>query len=263
MRANDKRNFVEHLSWDEVSARIAKGAAAVLPIGAGAKEHGFHLPMNTDRIQGEELAARFAERFAGTLDVLIWPPVTYGYYPAFAAYAGSCGLSAKTFEATIEEIVTSLIRCGCKAVFVLDTGISTIAPVDDALKRADHNKVHHFKIYDGPRYKAAAMRVTQQKHGSHADELETSVMLVLAPDVVRMERAEASPPIARAAPGPLTPSDKTSPNYSRSGSFGDPTLATREKGEILLAAMMDDIAEQASDFLNGAAETKKQSERTS
>jgi creatinine amidohydrolase len=66
-----------------------------------------------------------------------------------------------------------------------------------------------------------------------------------------MARAEASPALRHEIPGPLTRSDPASPNYSRSGSFGDPTLATRAKGEILLAAMVDDMAEQATAFLAG------------
>ena len=48
--------------------------------------------------------------------------------------------------------------------------------------------------------------------------------------------------------GPLTPTDASSPNYSRSGSYGDPTLATRAKGEVLLAAMLDDLTEQGHRF---------------
>jgi creatinine amidohydrolase len=51
----------------------------------------------------------------------------------------------------------------------------------------------------------------------------------------------------------LTPSDASSPNYSRSGSYGDPTLATRAKGEVLLAAMLDDLTEQATAFLAARA----------
>jgi creatinine amidohydrolase len=47
----------------------------------------------------------------------------------------------------------------------------------------------------------------------------------------------------------LTPSDPNSPNYSRSGSFGDPTRATSAKGEALLAAMLDDLHEQAAAFI--------------
>ena len=245
MYAKDKSNFVEYLSWDDVAARISKGASAILPIGAGAKQHGFHLPMNTDRIQAEALAARIADG----VDALIWPAVTYGYYPAFTAYAGSSSLSAETFEKVIEELTQSLLNDGCEAMFVLDTGISTIAPVDRALSRVGSAKTLHLKIHEGRRYKLAAQRIAQQRHGSHADELETSLMLALAPDLVAMSRAEASPAIERMLPGSLTPSDSSSPNFSPSGSFGDPTLATLAKGVVLLDAMTGDLIEQAKSFI--------------
>jgi creatinine amidohydrolase len=255
------RNFVERLTWDEVARRIDAGAAAILPIGAAAKEHGFHLPMNTDRIQAEWLAARTAE----SIDALIWPTVIYGYYPAFAEYAGSSGLSAPVFEAMIAEIATGILGFGCRALFVLDTGISTIAPVDRALARLESRDALHLRAYQGPRYVSAAAKLVEQRHGSHADELETSVMLALAPDLVDMSRAEPSPAVAQETPGRLTPSDKTSPNYSRSGSYGDPTLATRAKGDVLLAAMVDDLAEQMTAFLAAKgkpAETRHRSVST-
>jgi creatinine amidohydrolase len=242
-----ERNFVEHLTWDEVATRIANGAAAILPVGAGAKQHGFHLPMNTDRIQAEWLAVRIADRF----DCLIWPTVSYGYYPAFVDYAGSASLSAPTFESLIQEIAAGIIGYGCRAVFVLDTGISTLAPVDRALAWLGNSDAVHLKIHDGPRYRRAAAELAEQSHGSHADELETSRMLVLAPHLVDMARAEASPVLKHETPGPLSPSNPASLNYSRSGSFGDPRLATRAKGEILLGAIVDDMAEQASAFIAG------------
>jgi creatinine amidohydrolase len=68
---------------------------------------------------------------------------------------------------------------------------------------------------------------------------------------VNMSRAEASPKVTHETPGRLTPTDTASPNYSRSGSYGDPTLATLAKGEILLAAIVDDIVEQMTAFLAG------------
>jgi creatinine amidohydrolase len=258
MGGNTDRNFVESLSWDEVRSRIGNGAAAILPIGAAAKQHGFHLPMNTDRIQAEWLAARLA----GRIDALIWPTVTYGYYPAFVEYAGSSSLSAPVFEAMIQEIATGIIGFGCRALFVLDTGISTLAPIDRALARLAFGDVLHLKIHEGPRYRHAVAELTQQNHGSHADEPETSLMLALAPDLVDMSRAEASPAVKAETPGRLTPSDTSSPNYSRSGSYGDPTLATRAKGDILLAAMVDDLIEQVTAFLfskNQSAELKQRS----
>jgi creatinine amidohydrolase len=239
--------FVERLTWDEVARRLARGAVAILPIGAASKEHGFHLPMNTDRVQAEWLAARIADRF----DALIWPTVTYGYYPAFVDYAGSISLSAGVFEGLIQEIAAGIMRFRCRALFVLDSGISTLAPVERALARLANTDVVHLGIHDGPIYRRAAAELARQSHGSHADELETSLMLALAPDMVDMARAEASPVLRQQAPGALTPSDATSPNYSRSGSFGDPTLASQAKGEILLAAMVDDIFAMVETFLAG------------
>jgi creatinine amidohydrolase len=241
------RNFIEHLTWDEVATRIENGAAAILPVGAGAKQHGFHLPMNTDRIQAEWLAARIADR----IDGVIWPTVSYGYYPAFVDYAGSSTLSAPTFESLIQELAAGILDYGCRTLFVLDTGISTLAPVDRALAWLGNSNALHLKIHDGPRYRRAAAKLSGQSHGSHADELETSCMLVLAPHLVDTARAEASLALKHETPGPLTRSDATSPNYSRSGSFGDPTLASRAKGEILLAAMVDDLVEQAKAFIAG------------
>ena len=60
MRRETDRHLIERLSWDEVARRLENGAAAILPIGAAAKQHGFHLPMNTDRVVAESLAARIA-----------------------------------------------------------------------------------------------------------------------------------------------------------------------------------------------------------
>jgi creatinine amidohydrolase len=242
-------NFIERLTWDEVGRRLAQGAAAVLPVGAASKEHGFHLPMNTDRVQAEWLAARVADR----VDALIWPTVIFGHYPAFVDYAGSISLSAPVFESVIQEIAAGIIGFRCRALVVLDTGISTLAPVDRALARLANSNILHLGIHDGPRYRHAAAGLARQSHGSHADELETSLMLALAPHLVDMARAEASPVLQQVAPGALTSEDTASPNYSRSGSFGDPTLATQAKGKILLAAMVDDLVATVEMFFAGKA----------
>lgn len=238
----DPKDLVARLAWDQVAARIEAGAAAVLPIGAGAKQHGLHLPMNTDQIQAEWLAARIAHE----VDALIWPTLTYGHYPAFVNYAGSVTLSADTFKSLMSEIVRGLTGFGVRAVLVVDTGISTQRPVAEALAAIDHaGRAHHLKVHEGPRYREAAARLREQAAGSHADELETARMLALAPELVDMSRAAASPPAKGSAAGPLTPSDTQSANYSPSGSWGDPTLASREKGEALLAAMAEDVIEVA------------------
>ena len=136
MGANTDRDFIERMMWDDVARRIGDGAAAILPIGAAAKQHGFHLPLNTDRIQAEWFAARLTER----IDALIWPTLSYGYYPAFVEYAGSSSLSASTFEAIVHEIAAEILGSGCRKLFVLNTGISTLAPVERALARLDNDR---------------------------------------------------------------------------------------------------------------------------
>ncbi|MCA6114459.1 creatininase family protein [Bradyrhizobium sp. WSM 1738] len=242
---NTDRHFIERMHWDQVARRISEGAVAILPIGAAAKQHGLHLPLNTDRIQAEWLAGRIAEK----IDALIWPTLTYGHYPAFVEYAGSSSLSIATFEALVREIAGQILSGGCRKLLVLNTGISTLAPVDRALARLDGARIRHLWIHEGPRYPRVARQVAEQSHGSHADEMETSLMLAMAPQLVDMTRAEASPVLEQETPGPLTPLDPNSPNYSRSGSYGDPTQATLAKGEALLAAMLDDLHEQAATFI--------------
>jgi creatinine amidohydrolase len=243
MVADENASFVAHMTWDRVRRRIGEGAAAILPIGGASKQHGLHLPLDTDRVQAELLAGQLARR----VGALIWPTVTYGHYPAFTKYAGSISLSAAVFEAMVREIATGILVQGCRALLVLDTGLSTVAPVGRALDGLD--QALHLRIHHGPRYRDAVWRLAAQTHGSHADELETSLMLAFAPHLVDMTRAEASLDGKGVETGPLTPTDIASPNYSRSGSFGDPTLATREKGEILLAAIADDMGERAEGFL--------------
>ena len=240
---------VSHLTWDAASARLAAGALAILPIGAGAKQHGFHLPMQTDQLQAEWLAERVAVSFNG----LAWPTLTYGFYPAFEAYAGSMSLTEQMFEELVLETANGLLKWCRSHIFVLDTGISTQPAISRACERsAEPSRCHHIKVYGGQAFQEASARLARQPHGSHADEIETSVMLALAPERVQMARAVPSKTLPDGiASGPLTPSDPASPNYSASGSFGSPQLATPEKGEQLLAAMEADVLAAVKQALKG------------
>jgi len=244
-------NLVTQSTWKEVALRLERGAAAIVPVGAGAKQHGLHLPMGTDQAQAEWFAMWLAAR----IDALVWPTLTYGSYPAFTAYAGSVSLSDETFENVVLETVDGLVGYGARSVVILNTGLSAIAPIDRALARVqDPARARQIAIWTGPRCRRAIEQFRTQLHGSHADEAETSLMLAIAPHLVAMEKAEASPPLPGGVePGPLTPTDTSSPNYSRSGSFGDPTLATLEKGRALEAAIQNDVIEAAEQILNQPA----------
>lgn len=227
------------MTWDAVRDRFAAGAPAILPVGAGSKQHGLHLPLDCDAIQ----ASHFARRAAETSGGIVWPNLAYGHYPAFCAYPGSISLAADTFTSMVTEILNGLLSHGARGVLVIDTGISTIAPVARAIAAcATRARVAHLAIYRGTEFQRASAACAPLAHDSHAGEIETSIMLALAPDRVDMTRALASPPPTLDAAGrALSPSDPDAPAYSPGGSWGDPTRATRDKGFALLAAIQRDI----------------------
>lgn len=240
LRVNRKVSgaFVAQLSWPEVERRIEAGAVAVLPIGAACKQHGPHLPMNADLLQAEWLAAALVQR----AEVLVWPTVAYGYYPAFIDYPGSVSLSAATFRAMVQEILADIRRAGARAVLILNTGVSTIEPLQAAVDAAPEQlRIGLANVYAGPRCRDVTQAIEQQPRGGHADELETSILLTIGRHHVALEKAKAWTPPAMAVSGPFSRSDPDNPRFSPSGVWGDPTLASADKGRRLLAAMVEDL----------------------
>ena len=230
--------FVARLRWPEVEQRIAAGALAVLPIGSACKEHGPHLPMNADLLQAEWLA----EALVRHSQVLVWPTVSYGHYPAFTDYPGSVSLTRDTFTNLVSEILNDIRRSGVRALLILNTGISTIEPLQALVdQRQEGIPITLANVYQGERCHRVTAAVEEQSSGGHADELETSIVAAIDRAQVDVDKAEAWMPPTMEAKGPFSRSDADSPRYSPSGVWGDPTLASEEKGRRLLAAMVEDL----------------------
>ncbi|NIR58269.1 MAG: creatininase family protein [Gammaproteobacteria bacterium] len=249
MSAESRGAFVARLSWPEVERRMQAGAVAVLPVGAACKEHGPHLPMNADFLQAEWLAAALAQHAT----VLVWPTLAYGHYPAFTDYPGSVSLGRETFERMVREILSDIRRAGARAALILNTGISTIAPLETvAGAMPDDLRVALAYVYDGSRCRDEIEQIEQQPRGGHADEIETSILLAIAPDRVTMDLAEAWTPPSMAGGGRLSRGEPDDPRYSPSGIYGDPTRATEEKGRRVLAAMVEDLLAAVGDLHSSA-----------
>ncbi len=234
--------YLETLTWPEAEEALDRYATALIPVGARTKEHGLHLPLNTDWLQAEYLTHRIVERCA----VLALPTLPYGYYPAFVEYPGSVHLRLEIFRDTVIDICGSLARHGGQRFYVLNTGISTHWALEPArLILADAGIVMDYTDLTAITREDDAA-VAEQPEGSHADELETSTMLYIAPEVVHMDRAhrDIHP---RKGPGPLTRNPRNATGqYSPTGAWGDPTLASREKGarltEILVNRLVTEIS---------------------
>ncbi|HEY3144752.1 MAG TPA: creatininase family protein [Dongiaceae bacterium] len=90
---------------------------------------------------------------------------------------------------------------------------------------------------------AAPIHLLQQRLGSHADERETSIMLAIMSPLVRVDRSREPPPGIFTTPTTMQSLDASASDCSATGAFGDPTLASAEKGRALLDAMIEDLVQ--------------------
>jgi creatinine amidohydrolase len=234
---------LEHLTWIEAEEVFETHDLVVIPLGAITKEHGPHLPLNNDFLMAEYLADRVAKE----LDVVMMPTIPFGFYPAFLEYPGSVSLEAETFRELVKDICVSIAGYGVKKFYILNTGVSTARVLGPASAELLESGII-MRFTDILQVGADAIEeVETQEGGTHADEIETSMMLYIAPDIVDMTKAEKDyDPRNRRG---LT-RDSTKPyTYSPTGIWGDPTLATRQKGERIVEATVRDIIEDIRGFM--------------
>ncbi len=224
--------LLEELTWYEAEKLLTPETVVVIPIGAAAKEHGPHLKLKNDLILAEYLKKRVLEK----ANVVIAPTVNYHFYPAFVEYPGSTSLRLATARDVIIDICRSLARFGPRRFYALNTGVSTVRALKPAVDSlAAQGLILHFTDLLktlGPIEK----EVSQQEGGTHADEIETSMILYMEPAAVDMSKA-VKDYSARGAGG-LTRDPNGKGTYSPTGVWGDATLATREKGEKVVEELV-------------------------
>jgi creatinine amidohydrolase len=244
--ADAKGTTLEALTWQQAESLLTADTVVVLPIGAAAKEHGPHLPLRNDLTMAEYLASRVVT----ASNVVVAPALPYHFYPAFVEYPGSTTLALDTARAVTVDVVRSLARFGPRRFYALNTGISTLRALEPAAQAlADEGILLHYTDLEAS-LKPAVAKVQEQEGGTHADEIETSMMLYIAPDTVNMPLAVKD--YTPHAGWPLTRQRGGKGTYSPTGTWGDPTLATREKGRVLIEALVHGILDDI-ERLRGAA----------
>ena len=236
-RSKPKGILLENLTWVDAEKILTPNTVVVIPIGAAAKEHGPHLKLKNDWILAEYLKNRVLK----ASEVVIAPTVTYHYYPAFVEYPGSTTLRLETARDLMVDICRSLARYGPRRFYALNTGVSTLRALKPAaeLLAAEGITFHYTDLIKitGPVEKA----VGKQEGGTHADEFETSMILYMNPKSVDMKKAVKD---YHPGKGALTRDPKGEGTYSATGIWGDPTLATREKGRLVTEALVEGILEE-------------------
>src|SRR5580704_6756345 len=180
MTLSAKGILLEDLTWQEAEKVLTPATVVDIPIGAESKEHGPHLKLKNDWLMAEYLKREVLK----SADVVIAPTVNYHFYPAFVEYPGSTTLRLETARDLMVDICRSLARYGPKRFYALNTGVSTVralAPAVEILaKEGILLRFTDLSTITQP----VEDQIKKEEGGTHAEEIETSMMLYIAPEVV-------------------------------------------------------------------------------
>lgn len=178
----------EQMTWPQAHAAASKLDAVIIPVGA-IEQHGPHLPLAVDTLIGEAVALAVSALTA----VPVVPALTYGVSASHGHFGGTIALRPETMIQVVEDVIDSLYERGIRQFILLNGHIWNNGALDVSAEklRVRHRDARvralgYVTMYPGPEVDGHV------RHGRalmHANYFETSVMLHLYPELVRMELA--------------------------------------------------------------------------
>jgi creatinine amidohydrolase len=236
------RDWTE-LRWPEIGAAEPARWIAVLPLAA-TEQHGPHLPLGTDVMIGEAYLARVRELLPAALPVTFLPVQPVGISTEHIDFPGTLTLATETALASWTALGTSVARAGVrKLVIVTSHGGNSAAMTLAAQDLRAHQGLFvvttswsRFGVPDG------LFPQEELRHGIHGGAVETSIMLARFAAQVRQDRIADFSPASTAMekkyrrlsahrPAPFA---WQAQDLHESGASGNATLASADKGELLL-----------------------------
>ena len=222
----------------------ARPQVAILPWGA-TEAHNWHLPYGTDVIEATRFAERAAElAYERGAHVVVLPTIPFGNDEQQLDQACTISITTPTAAAIVNDVVRSLQRQQIDRLVILNGhGGNQFQPLVRDVESKYSVLVVVANFYEMlPEVKRAVFELP----GDHADELETSLLLHLCPNLVELEHAGSGERVPFAIEGLNQPGVWTPRPWAKShpdtGS-GDPSRATAEKGkryfEAVTAALVD------------------------
>jgi len=216
-------SFLGRTTWTEHHQATRRALLAV-PVGA-CEQHGPHLPLDTDTRIAAALAENLADKYEG--EILVTPPLTISASGEHAGFPGTLSLGTEVFEQVIVELVRSA-DWSSGVVLVNGHGGNRV-PVERAVR-----------LLHGEGRKVLAWWPRVAGGDAHAGDTETSLMLAIAPDLVRMHRAEVG------VTAPLRDvideiREGGVRSVSRNGVLGDPLRASASAGRTILTRLTIDL----------------------
>ncbi len=240
------------MNWPDIRDLDKERLVAVYPI-ASFEQHGLHLPMLTDTIQLDAMVDAMDLKIGDRIACL--PTQWLGYSFHHMRFAGSLTARSQTHIRVLVETVDGLIGGGFDKVLVINGHGGNSADIRVALQEL--KEMHaDARVYDASWWDVAApaldpIREAGPNGSGHAGETETSMMLALRPDLVRTDRLHADGGTSPSSYADRVGRFRRLDEHSSRGNFGDPTVATADKGRRMVDATVDCLVEIVDDILSG------------
>jgi creatinine amidohydrolase len=231
------------LTYPEVSGKLKPSSILCLPLGA-TEQHGAHLPLNTDVVVAEGLTRALVARLGEEFDLWQLPTLAIGLSREHDWAPGTLSLSVATFAALIKEMVREVVRALPARNLVIVNGHGGNRGILENLLHeiAAELPLNACVLHPFDLAKVAASRAMPDVHGGLG---ETSVMLALAPELVRRDLIAGAQPAQESIAalifdrGVTWPWRTDDPRLAQAGIIGDPRAASAEQGRAMIDAMVD------------------------
>lgn len=230
--------LLEQMTTDEVEAALKTCQSVFIPFGV-MEAHGPHLPLATDTLQAYDAG----KRAAALTPLFVAAPVPYGICRSLAGHPGTIGISGDALRILTYDILRSMYAAGFRN-FVLYSGHASnlqIAAMEEASERAisEFPEANIAVVLEFDVILKRGKDLYDTAGDEHAGEIETSRLLTICPDLVRMDRLPDEG--YRSSARPIQVRDVR--RYWPSSTSGAPQKATKEKGEKLGALLGEYLAE--------------------
>ncbi|HDO21492.1 MAG TPA: creatininase family protein [Nitrospirae bacterium] len=226
--------ILEDITMDEFKKYLKQTRTIVFPFGT-VEEHGSHLPVKTDTFIIYEALKRIKKK------VFLAPPVYYGVCTTTKHHPGTINITPRTLRHLSYDIVKDAYKKGLRN-FLLISGhggsmhMSALKETAEKLmEELKGIKIAAFSPYDLLWKELSDIADTE--NDSHAGEIETSMILYLAPELVKGRAKEEYPRI----PKPFVQKDYT--KFWKGGVWGNPKKASAQKGEKAIKIIVDKISD--------------------
>lgn len=232
-------------SWD-VAEGIVRESGAVMVLIGSTEEHGRHLPIDTDTVITELIARRLCK----DKGLCYYPCIAYGQVWSAKGFPGTISIPPEILKRYLKEVIRCVNRQGAKRVILYSFHNGNAGVIKECIRELEDENgfCNVFMLETTGIHKLAADVLTTPVWNDtlwHAGELETSLMLYLKEEDVRMEKAGREFPVV-----PLGYGERPTPwnTFSDSGAFGDSGAATKEKGERIFEIIIQYLEERVTEI---------------